>query len=81
MSILLPANQRQSEGTPWFPGRSPPKRPFLTSGVDRMVAVLIPDTAAKFTLLKPLVIYRKETVKKADSKPGVKHDPAWQCAV
>lgn len=46
-----------------------------------MVAVLIPDTAAKFTLLKPLVIYRKETVKKADSKPGVKHDLAWQGAV
>lgn len=41
-----------------------------------MVAVLTPDTAAKFTLLKPLVIYRKETVKKADPEPGVKHDPA-----
>lgn len=41
-----------------------------------MVTVLIPDTAAKLTLLKPLAIYRKETVKKADTEPGIKHDPA-----
>lgn len=30
--------------------------------------------AAKFTLLKSFIIYREETVKKADRKSGVEHD-------